>query len=330
MLPAPVLDFCLDSLFTSQKYSTQKHLESQPDQWPSPVCLHHATEVGRFVAHVLLQSTISHFLRGAVLTILTKLDSKNCLRTANAPWKWKLLFSFKKCALWSATPQDLHCIHWSLPTSRPIIVSFLICTSEKSQSSWLNNLPPRGTLLERRVLSRPGLHVKASPSGKNGDKSTLIGLTLNQYSLIWHIELRSHSRELNALHEAQRWHRGWKYYIKLDFQYLCRDYTIVSESWNCEFSGKVVVLHEGNILALQKDPPLNPDTLEDSTKNARKMGLASRDATLNNSSYKGNRIIPVWWTTLISQQQTDENGIRKRNITEPIRNFALYWALKYV
>ena len=82
------------------------------------------------------------------------------------------------------SPQDLHCIHWSLPTSRPIIVSFLICTSEKSQSSWLNNLPPRGTLLERRVLSRPGLHVKASPSGKNGDKSTLIGLTLNQYSLI--------------------------------------------------------------------------------------------------------------------------------------------------
>ena len=68
---------------------------------------------------------------------------------------------------------------------------------------------------------------------------------------------------------------------------------LVSESWNCEFSGKVVVLHEGNILALQKDPPLNPDTLEDSTKNARKMGLASRDATLNNSSYKGNRIIPV-------------------------------------
>ena len=43
----------------------------------------------------------------------------------------------------------------------------------------------------------------------------------------------------------------------------------------------------------KKTPPLNPDTLEDSTKNARKMGLASRDATLNNSSYKGNRIIPV-------------------------------------
>ena len=64
------------------------------------------------------------------------------------------------------SPQDLHCIHWSLPTSRPIIVSFLICASGKSQSSWLDYLPPRETLLERRVLSRPGLHVKASPSGK--------------------------------------------------------------------------------------------------------------------------------------------------------------------
>ena len=72
---------------------TKKWLDSPPYQWPSPVCLHHATEVGRFVAHVLLQPTISHFLGGTVLTILTKLDSKNCLRTANAPWKWKLLFS---------------------------------------------------------------------------------------------------------------------------------------------------------------------------------------------------------------------------------------------
>ena len=98
---------------------TKKRLESPPYQWPSPVCLHHATEVGRFVAHVFLQSTISHFLRGAVLTILTKLDSKNCLRTANAPWKWKFLFSLKKCALCSATWKSTG------PSLHPLVFAYL-------------------------------------------------------------------------------------------------------------------------------------------------------------------------------------------------------------
>ena len=118
VLPAPVLDFCLDLLFTSQKYSTQKkRLESPPYQWPSPVCLHHATEVGRFVAHVFLQSTISHFLWGAVLTILTKLDSKNCLRTANAPWKWKLYLQ----------PQEMCTLICDLEVHRTSIASIGLC-----------------------------------------------------------------------------------------------------------------------------------------------------------------------------------------------------------
>ena len=96
---------------------TKKRLESPPYQWPSPVCLHHATEVGRFVAHVLLQPTISHFLGGTVLTILTKLDSKNCLRTANAPWKWKLYLQ----------PQEMCTLICDLEVHRTSIASIGLC-----------------------------------------------------------------------------------------------------------------------------------------------------------------------------------------------------------